>query len=187
MTGVLPPRVALLRAKPAAPRRSGPLQAPRTRPGRQTCFWSRAWPRWFSPTWAPRTRGWWFDAVAHLGTFLGPFWPTACAINFSGGLRTRAEITCSVAAAWAGALAAYVLENILEIALLFLRIFLRARSRTHSADAPGLDQVISARVLRRIHLDSTRPPGARPSTMTISIRSLRVWALARWLPRGPAS
>ncbi|MEY4577891.1 MAG: hypothetical protein RL701_2594 [Pseudomonadota bacterium] len=35
-----------------------------------------------------------------------------------------------------GALAAYVLTKILEIALLFLRFLLRARSRSHSVDEP---------------------------------------------------
>jgi hypothetical protein len=41
-----------------------------------------------------------------------------------------------VCGAPAGALAAFVLEKILEIALLFLRFYLRARSRSHAADTP---------------------------------------------------
>jgi nickel superoxide dismutase len=48
-----------------------------------------------------------------------------------------------VAAASAGALAAFVLGKILAIALLLLRFFLRARSRLRSAFAPGLGKVIS--------------------------------------------
>ncbi len=51
------------------------------------------------------------------------------------------------AAAPAGALAAYVLEKILEIALLFLRFFLRARSRLHSAVAAGHGTSISTGLL----------------------------------------
>ncbi len=53
-------------------------------------------------------------------------------------LRRHRKINDPVAGAWAGALAAFVLGKILEIALLFLRFFLRARSRLRSADAPGL-------------------------------------------------
>jgi hypothetical protein len=59
----------------------------------------------------------------------------------------------------AGALAAFVLEKFLEIAMarrskapstwLFLRIFLRARSRVHSAVTPGLGRIISTGRLNR--------------------------------------
>jgi hypothetical protein len=44
----------------------------------------------------------------------------------------------AISAAWTGALAAFVLEKILEIALLFLRFFLRARSRSHSVLTPEM-------------------------------------------------
>ena len=67
--------------------------------------------------------------------------------NVKRGPRIRERTTRSVAAAWAGALAAFVLGKILEIALLFLRFFLRARSRSHSADASGLDRVVRSRIL----------------------------------------
>ncbi|MBN1654150.1 MAG: hypothetical protein JXA30_10265, partial [Deltaproteobacteria bacterium] len=39
------------------------------------------------------------------------------------------------------------LRKILEIAMLLLRFFLRARSRSHPADATGLGEFISARCL----------------------------------------
>ena len=57
------------------------------------------------------------------------------------------EITLPVAAAPAGALAAFVLGKILAIALLLPRFFLRARSRSRSAFAPGLGNVISSSLL----------------------------------------
>ena len=47
----------------------------------------------------------------------------------------------TAAGARAGAFTAYVLENILEMALPFLRLFLRARSRSYSAHTSGLDRV----------------------------------------------
>jgi len=52
-----------------------------------------------------------------------------------------------VAAAPAGAIAAFVLGKILAIALLLLRFFLRARSRLRSAFAPELGKVIFTSVL----------------------------------------
>ena len=57
-------------------------------------------------------------------------------------LRARHETNRSAAGAWTGVLAAYVLEKILEIALLFLRVFLRARSRSPSVHTPGLDRFV---------------------------------------------
>jgi hypothetical protein len=67
----------------------------------------------------------------------------------------------------AGALAAFVLEKFLEIATarrskapstwLFLRIFLRARSRVHSAVTPGLGKIISTGRLTDASAASARP------------------------------
>ena len=53
-------------------------------------------------------------------------------------LRRHRKINDPVTAAWAGTLAAFVLGKILEIVPLSPHFFLRARSRLHSADAPGL-------------------------------------------------
>jgi photosystem II stability/assembly factor-like uncharacterized protein len=62
-------------------------------------------------------------------------------------IRVRPPITCSVTGASAGALAAYVLGKILEIAPLLSRIFTWARSRPRTTIASGLGKIVSTRLL----------------------------------------
>ena len=56
-----------------------------------------------------------------------------------------------------GALAAFVLGKILEISLIFLRFFLRARSRSNSVGATGLGKFICARCLRAAQVSLAEP------------------------------
>ncbi len=65
-------------------------------------------------------------------------------------LRRHRKINDPVAAAWAGALAAFVLGKILEIARLLLRVYPRARSRLHSVGAPGLVTILQCLLGSRV-------------------------------------
>ena len=81
--------------------------------------------------------------------------------------RRHRKTNDPVAAAWAGALAAFVLGKILKIALLFLRFFLRARLR--SADAAGLVSFVLRCLLKRPRASSS-PTRVRSSP---ALRALR--------------
>jgi len=65
----------------------------------------------------------------------------------AAAVSVRREASRSVAAARAGAFAAFVLEKILEIHRVFPRFLLRARSRLRSAGASGLDRLVPRRTL----------------------------------------
>ena len=64
-------------------------------------------------------------------------------------LRRRVEIMLPAAAAYVGRLAASVLEKFLEIVLLFLRNFLRARARFASTSAADLATLFRPAALER--------------------------------------
>jgi serine/threonine-protein kinase len=66
-------------------------------------------------------------------------------------LRHQAQINLSAAVSPAGSLTAFVLGKILEISRIFLRFFLRARSRSNAAGKTGLGKFICARYLIAIY------------------------------------